>query len=36
MDQLEQNIDAFTVELDDEVIDEINAVYKQYRDPSVR
>lgn len=36
MDQLEQNIDAFTVELDDEVIDDINAVYKQYRDPSVR
>ncbi|QDZ19125.1 aldo/keto reductase [Chloropicon primus] len=35
MDQLEENIDAFGVELDEEIFQEIDAVNKKYRDPAM-
>lgn len=31
--QLKENIDAFSIDLSQEIIDEINALYKKYRDP---
>lgn len=36
MDQLKQNIQAFDVDLDDPVIQEINRIYRRRRDPAVR
>jgi aryl-alcohol dehydrogenase-like predicted oxidoreductase len=35
MQQLKENIEAFSVELSDEAVAEVNAIYKKYRDPSL-
>ena len=32
--QLEENIEAFQLEFTDEMNDDVNAVYKEFRDPS--
>eukprot|EP00186_Timspurckia_oligopyrenoides_P000102 CAMPEP_0182443866 /NCGR_PEP_ID=MMETSP1172-20130603/2479_1 /TAXON_ID=708627 /ORGANISM="Timspurckia oligopyrenoides, Strain CCMP3278" /LENGTH=409 /DNA_ID=CAMNT_0024639267 /DNA_START=135 /DNA_END=1364 /DNA_ORIENTATION=- len=33
LEQLQENLKAFSVTLSDEIIDEINAIHKRYRDP---
>ena len=35
MDQLKENIDAFGVDLSEEVMEEIDVLNKRYRDPSI-
>jgi len=35
LEQLKENIDAFSLDLGDEVLKDIQAVYKRYRDPTV-
>lgn len=34
MEQLRENIDAFDVDLSEEVLAGVAAIYKRYRDPS--
>lgn len=33
VEQLKENVDAFSVELDDETVAEVNALHRKYRDP---
>jgi aryl-alcohol dehydrogenase-like predicted oxidoreductase len=35
MEQLGENIDAFNVEMTQECLDDIDAVYKKYKDPAM-
>merc|ERR1712203_1066700 len=35
VEQLKENIDAFQVELSEEVLDDIQLIYKRYRDPTI-
>jgi aryl-alcohol dehydrogenase-like predicted oxidoreductase len=35
LEQLKENIDAFDIDLSDEALDDIAAVYKRYRDPTI-
>ena len=36
MDQLEANINAFSLDLSEDALKDIEAIYKLYRDPSLR
>lgn len=36
MEQLKQNIEAFDIDLDDDVIQEVNRIYRRRKDPAVR
>jgi len=35
VEQLKENIDAFELELSEEILDEIQLIYKRYRDPTI-
>ena len=34
LEQLQENVDAFSIDFTDEMNDDVNAIYKRYRDPS--
>jgi aryl-alcohol dehydrogenase-like predicted oxidoreductase len=34
MEQLEENLQAYDVKLDDDIVSEINEIYKKYTDPT--
>ena len=36
MEQLKENLTAFTLELPEEAVEDVNAIYRQYRDPPSR